>query len=119
MIRPACPECGGSLFHISEGDLARFRCRVGHAWSPESLHAQQASALESALWMALRSLEERAALTRDMSDRAHERGHRMTASGFKEESEEALAAALLVRDLITDMAAASPMPVTAATGDAD
>ena len=102
----SCPECGGSLFNISEGGLVRFRCRVGHAWSPDSLAAQQSTALESALWMAMRSLEERAALTDDMASRAMERGHSMTAQGFQRERDEARSAALLVRDLIEDMSGA-------------
>ncbi len=37
----SCPECGGVLWEIQDGDLLRFRCRVGHAYSIESVLAGQ------------------------------------------------------------------------------
>lgn len=71
-----CPECGGSLFEREESGLVHFRCRTGHAYSPESLLAKQTEMLESNLWAAVRALEENAALARRMvrrmrTDRAH------------------------------------------------
>jgi two-component system, chemotaxis family, protein-glutamate methylesterase/glutaminase len=58
-----CPLCGGSLWHNEEGHYEHFRCRTGHAFSPESLFALQSKSTEAALWEALRALEENAALS--------------------------------------------------------
>lgn len=58
-----CPLCGGSLWHNEEGKHEHFRCRTGHAFSPESLFALQSKSTEAALWKALRALEENAALS--------------------------------------------------------
>ena len=98
-----CPTCGGALFQIDEGKLLRFRCRVGHAWSPESLLERQTVALEGALWMALRSLEEKVALNAELGERARHRGHDMTAIRFNESADEAREAAELVRQLVTEL----------------
>lgn len=95
-----CPSCYGALFSITEGGMERYRCRVGHAWSPEALAAEQAEALESALWMALRSLEERAALSLRMGERAQQRGHAHTARSFRDRHDEAQSAALLIRRML-------------------
>jgi two-component system chemotaxis response regulator CheB len=96
----SCPDCNGVLWQIRDGGLERYRCRVGHAWSPESLLTQQSEALEAALWVALRSLEERAALARRLAEPAHQRGHSITATRFEEQAAEAQQAARLVRDLL-------------------
>jgi two-component system, chemotaxis family, protein-glutamate methylesterase/glutaminase len=87
---------------IQDGGMQRFRCRVGHAWSPESLLTRQSEALEAALWIALRSLEERAALARRLAEPARQRGHNFTATRFEEQATEAQQAARVVRELMLD-----------------
>jgi two-component system chemotaxis response regulator CheB len=99
-----CPDCAGALYQIDDGELLRFRCRVGHAWSSESLLERQGTTLESALWMALRSLEEKGALNAELGRRALARGHDRSATRFTQNSEAALEAAELVRRLLDDLA---------------
>jgi two-component system, chemotaxis family, protein-glutamate methylesterase/glutaminase len=95
-----CPSCGGSLFSITEGRLERFRCRVGHAWSPEALAEEQAQAVEGAIWMAMRALSERSALSLRMGERAEQRGHGHSAESFRRRHAESQQALELLRRLL-------------------
>ena len=88
-----CPNCHGSLFTITEGGMERYRCRVGHAWSPEALMEELTQAVDGALWTAMRALAEQAALSRRMEQGAEERGHHGNAAVFRrrhDESQQAL-----------------------------
>jgi len=96
----ACPECRGVLWEVNEGKLIRFRCRTGHAFSVNSLIAEQADALEVALWSALRALEEKAALTQRMTEQAIARNQPLSAKRFREQAQDSFERATLVRDLL-------------------
>jgi two-component system, chemotaxis family, protein-glutamate methylesterase/glutaminase len=53
-----CPDCNGTLFEYKDGGMLRFRCSIGHALGAETLLAEQANQIESALSASLRSLVE-------------------------------------------------------------
>jgi two-component system chemotaxis response regulator CheB len=95
-----CPGCGGVLSDIRDGELVRFRCRVGHAYSPETLLAEQSEALEGALWAALRALEENASLAGQLAVRSHERGHSRAAVRFREREKKAKEHAVVIRQVL-------------------
>jgi two-component system chemotaxis response regulator CheB len=110
-----CPSCGGALFQYAIDPLPRFRCRVGHAWSAESLLDEQAIALEGALWIALRALEEKSALGRRM---AETRSHgAVTVARFRDVAAEAEAAGATIRRLITQIGSSVPHDAPAGSGD--
>nr|WP_156767079.1 chemotaxis protein CheB [Mycobacterium sp. E796] len=82
-----CPDCHGSLIAISEG---HFRCHVGHAWTADALLAARDDEVEGALWVALRSLQEKAKLARRMADKAGPGPVARHYNTLAEESERAL-----------------------------
>lgn len=98
--RYTCPDCGGVLFERQEGQLDRFECSVGHVFSIESLSSAQAEALESALWAAVRALEDRAALLKRLAGRARETEQQRSAGAFERQAEEALERAKTIREAI-------------------
>jgi two-component system chemotaxis response regulator CheB len=101
-----CPECGGTLWEQMEGDLLRFRCRVGHAYSVESLLADQREALEAALWGAVVALEERADLATRLARRMDEGGRAHRAGRYRREADDARRRAALVREAIAHLSQA-------------
>lgn len=93
-----CPDCNGSLVSISEGN---FRCQVGHAWTAEALLGARDTELEGAMWIAVRSLQEKARLARDMAGKAGTGLLFRRYTAIAEESERAL---ILLSDRLSDTA---------------
>ncbi|HEX9047890.1 MAG TPA: chemotaxis protein CheB [Verrucomicrobiae bacterium] len=62
-----CPDCGGVLERIEDGKHVQMRCHVGHVFSLESFSEAHADALERALWVALRRLNEQRAIQESLA----------------------------------------------------
>ncbi|WP_437322403.1 chemotaxis protein CheB [Sorangium sp. So ce394] len=92
-----CPECGGNLIRSGDGAMLSFRCKVGHRYSPEGLEDEQSEALEAALWVALRTIEDTVALARRMAQRAQERNQLHVMAHFEEKVRAAEERGALVR----------------------
>lgn len=73
----ACPDCGGPLWQVHNDSLPRYRCSVGHAFSADTLLESQGEAVEKALWVALRTLEERARMLNKMFEDARRRSRQL------------------------------------------
>lgn len=96
----SCPDCGGVLWELHDGEFLRFRCRVGHAFTADGVLAAQSEQLESALWAALKTLEENASLSRRMAQRALRNGQQWLARSFEEKWHEAEQRAITIRQVL-------------------
>lgn len=94
-----CPDCHGVLNTVPDRIL-RFRCRTGHAWTAESLVAQQDADVEEALWTALRVLEERGEMSRKLAEQADEGRRQWSSEHFRRRAEEASRSADLLRAVL-------------------
>jgi len=70
----ACPDCHGVMWEIKDGDLIRYRCHVGHAYTAELMSLALDENLTRALASGLRALDERVALAQRLYKQAHEAG---------------------------------------------
>lgn len=91
----ACPDCHGILFEEEDGNLLRFRYRVGHAYSEETLSLDLGDGAEKALWAAFRALEENA-----LASRARARNRMQTAEQFAGKAEEYESSARIISELL-------------------
>jgi len=96
----SCPECGGVLREIQEGEMVRYRCRVGHMYSPESLLADQNDAAEKALWAAIRTLEEQAEFSERLAASSMKKKRPRLAKRFSEKAEFSREHADTLRELL-------------------
>jgi two-component system chemotaxis response regulator CheB len=95
-----CPECHGAMYELRYGELIRFRCRVGHAYSADTLQAEQAQYLEAALWTALRALEENTILTRRLAERARKNGNHARAARLTDQAQLVESRAEVIRGVL-------------------
>ncbi len=86
------------MWEIDEGDLAHYRCHVGHAYTAELMSLALDENLRRALSTAQRALEERVALARKLHDQAADKGQRLLAQTWFERMREHEQELKVVRD---------------------
>ena len=108
-----CPECGGVLWELHDGEMLRFRCRVGHGYTSEGLLLEQSEGLDEALWSAYRALQENASLARRLVDRARKnQGNKLLIKRFEDRAHHATEQAEAVRKLLQSGKLAGPVEKT-------
>jgi two-component system, chemotaxis family, protein-glutamate methylesterase/glutaminase len=93
----ACPDCHGVLWEIHDGELIRYRCHVGHAYTEEALELSLQDDLSRALGSALRALEDRTRLLRQMERQAKAQDHNRMAQTWGHRADQAEAEAEVIR----------------------
>ncbi|HZZ95023.1 MAG TPA: chemotaxis protein CheB [Usitatibacter sp.] len=69
-----CPDCNGGLWEVAASRPRRFRCHTGHAFTLRTLQEAQSGATDMAMWNAMRGLEEKEMLLRDVAQQCLEEG---------------------------------------------
>jgi len=95
-----CPDCQGTLFLIHQENVLRFQCRVGHAYSPESMLESQDENVERLMWSAARALEEQGEYINQMADQLAESGDSTTARDYFRKALSAIQKSDAIRRLI-------------------
>lgn len=98
----ACPECHGVLSAIKDGDIIRYRCHTGHAYSADSLLASITEDIEDTLWSAIRGVEESIILLNNLGDHYAEKNQPKLAAMYFKKAGEAEGRAKLVRRAVLD-----------------
>jgi two-component system chemotaxis response regulator CheB len=96
----ACPDCHGVMWEIEEGDLIRYRCHVGHAYTAELMSLALDETLRRALNSGLRALDERIALSRKLHEQAKNAGRTHLAESWRKKLVESEQEAEILRDSI-------------------
>jgi two-component system, chemotaxis family, protein-glutamate methylesterase/glutaminase len=84
----ACPDCGGVMWELEEGELVRLRCHVGHSYTAELMSLALDENLRRALGSAQRALEERVALAHKLRRQAVKAGHERLAEHWADKAKE-------------------------------
>jgi two-component system, chemotaxis family, protein-glutamate methylesterase/glutaminase len=101
----SCPHCAGALWEIKSDGLPRYRCRVGHSYTAKTLLDEQSDIVESALWGAVRALQERADLFKRVARRM---AGTASAQKFESNAKESLEQAEAIMNLIAAEIAVAP-----------
>jgi two-component system chemotaxis response regulator CheB len=98
----SCPECHGVLIRVQEGPIVRYRCHTGHAFSLQTLLAEVNDEIDTTLWGALRAIEERILLLRELEQLARLREDTLVADQCAEQARSTEVHVQRIRELVMD-----------------
>lgn len=96
----SCPDCNGSIWQIGDEEPLKLRCHVGHSFTGEVFSAEQSRNVESALWSAIRIMEEKVSFSRQLADRKRKQNLPAAADAYEKAADALDDGVTKVRDLI-------------------
>lgn len=84
----SCPDCGGALWEIQQGNIIRYRCHTGHMYNANELLDRQNEELENTFWIALRFMDERKNLLERLAEEEESKGWVRTAANKRQRAAE-------------------------------
>jgi two-component system, chemotaxis family, protein-glutamate methylesterase/glutaminase len=93
-----CPDCNGVMWEIDEGEIVRYRCHQGHAYTGEVMAVALDESLRHALGSGLRALEERIALLKKLRNEARGYSSSLVADNWRDKANDLEREAQLIRD---------------------
>lgn len=100
LVSLTCPTCGGPLWELDEEAVGRYRCNVGHGFTRQTLIKEQNDAIERTLWIALRTLEERAKVQTKLARQEWTRGRQDSAVIYENKAKESHSHVEQIRQLL-------------------
>lgn len=95
-----CPDYNGAIWQIGDEEPLKLRCHVGHSFMGEVFSVEQSRNIESALWSAIRIMEEKVTFSRQLADRKRKQNMLSEADAYEKEANALDNEVLKVRDLI-------------------
>jgi two-component system chemotaxis response regulator CheB len=98
-----CPECSGPTWQIGGTGSPRYRCYLGHVTSARDLLDTSTANIESALWSAVRALNDRATALDALAGDASRIGSGQSSEQYANLAREARQQATLARQFMLDL----------------
>lgn len=95
-----CPDCHGALVRLEEGNLIRFRCHTGHAYTASSLLSEVTESVERMLIQSMRGMEEMTMLLRTISTNFKKLNNTEAADLFQKKAEDAKSSGLSICEAV-------------------
>ena len=99
----SCPECHGPMWALGDERTRRYRCYNGHASTAADMLVSSGTEVETALWSAVRALNDRASTLEALATDARRLDNVISSETYAERAREARAEAEVVREFMQSL----------------